>query len=215
MRQPEQTLVARRTFLKATVAGSVAAVTGVGSTIPAVARATASVPSYLKGYEELYAKNPRVAARKWFADARYGLFMHYGLYSLLGRGEWVMFREKIPVAEYEKLTGQFTAKNFDADFITDMAAEAGMKYVNLTSRHHDSFSLFDSKTSDYNVMNTPAKRDLVGELAEQCQKKGLGVFFVLFLRGRLAPPVLLPTSVLQHGAPRIRKARSRVPMDEG
>ncbi len=205
MRQPKQTAVARRSFLKATVAGSVAAVTGVGSTIPAVARTTSSVPSYLKDYETLYANDPRAAARKWFADARYGLFMHYGLYSLLGRGEWVMFREKIPVAEYEKLAGRFTGKDFDADFITDMAAEAGMKYVNLTSRHHDSFSLFDSKASAYNVMNTPAKRDLVGELAEQCEKKGLGCFLYYSYAGDWRHPYFFPRQFCNMARPAYAK----------
>ena len=65
------------------------------------------VPSYLKGHEELFQDDPRAAALKWFRDAKYGLFLHYGLYSLLGRHEWVQLREKIPVAEYEKLQGQF------------------------------------------------------------------------------------------------------------
>ncbi len=134
------------------------------------------VPGYLKDYEEIFLNNPREASLSWFRNARFGLFMHYGLYSLLERGEWVMFREQIPVEEYEKLKNRFTAKNFDADFITDLALSAGMKYVNITARHHDSFCLFESKASDYNSVNSPAGRDLVGELAEQCQKKGMGLF---------------------------------------
>ncbi len=109
-------------------------------------------------------------------NAKFGLFMHYGLYSLLGRHEWVMYREKIPLPDYEKLKDSFTAKRFDADFITDLALDAGMKYVNLTSRHHDSFCLFETEFSDYHSVNSPAKRDIVGELAEQCRKKGLGLF---------------------------------------
>jgi alpha-L-fucosidase len=102
--------------------------------------------------------------------------MHYGLYSLLGRGEWVMFQEAIPVAEYEKLKAQFTADRFDADRITDLALEAEMRYVNITSRHHDSFCLFDSQVSDYTSAQSPARRDLIAELAEQCAQKGLGLF---------------------------------------
>jgi len=140
------------------------------------AAASLPVPSYLKGYDALYAESPREAARAWFADAKFGLFMHYGLYSLLGRHEWVMFNEKIPVAEYEKLKDQFTAVKFDADFITDLALEAEMRYVNVTSRHHDSFCLFNTKVSDYNSAQSPAKRDLIAELAGQCAKKGLGFF---------------------------------------
>jgi alpha-L-fucosidase len=133
------------------------------------------VPSYLKDYEKLYAENPRAAALQWFRDAHFGLFLHYGLYSLLGRGEWVQFRENIHVAEYEKLVNRFTAEKFDADFITDLALEAEMKYVNITTRHHDSFCLFATKTTDFNSVESPAKRDLVGELAEQCARKGLGL----------------------------------------
>ena len=135
------------------------------------------IPSYLRGYEEIYATNPRKAAVEWFRNARFGLFMHYGLYSLLGRHEWVQFREKIPVTEYEKLKDRFTAEKFDADFITDLALDAQMKYINITTRHHDSFCLFETKQTDFNSVNSPAKRDLVRELAEQCRKKGLGLFF--------------------------------------
>lgn len=102
--------------------------------------------------------------------------MHYGLYSLLGRGEWVMFLEKIPVAEYARLKDRFTAERFDADRITDLALAAGMKYVNLTSRHHDSFCLFRTSQTDFSSLNTPARRDLVGELAEACRRKKLGLF---------------------------------------
>ena len=136
----------------------------------------AGVPSYLRGYEGLYASDPKQAALAWFRDAKFGLFLHYGLYSQLARGEWVMFHEKIPVAEYEKLKETFTAENFDVDAIADLAVEAGMKYINLTTRHHDGFSLFKTSASDYNSLNSPAKRDLVGELAEACRNRGLGFF---------------------------------------
>jgi alpha-L-fucosidase len=162
----------RRRFI--TIVGGAAAAGGLLR--GAHAASTASVPSYLKDYAQLYATDPKAAALAWFKDAKFGLFMHYGLYALLGRGEWVMYREAIPVAEYEKLKAQFTAAQFDADFITDMACAAGMRYVNITSRHHDSFCLFASQHSDYTSVNSPAKRDLVAELAEQCRKKGLGLF---------------------------------------
>lgn len=134
------------------------------------------VPSYLSGYEELYAKDPREAALAWFQDAKFGLFIHYGLYSLLGRGEWVMYHDKIRVAEYEKLKDKFTAENFDAEFIADLAVDAGMKYINITTRHHDSFCLFQTKETDFHSLNSAAKRDLIGELAEACSRRGLGLF---------------------------------------
>lgn len=150
------------------------------------------VPSYLKGYEEIYAENPRLAAIQYFRNAKFGLFIHYGLYSLLEGfwkgehvrpAEWVQLRGKIRVKEYAKLASRFTAEKFDADFITDMALNAGMKYINLTTRHHDSFCLFDSKYTDFKSTNSPAKRDLVAELSEQCQQKGLG-FFLYYSHGR-------------------------------
>lgn len=162
----------RRRFLKTSAAGAVGAtLLSCGKQQPKT-----QTPSYLDDYAELYARDARAAALKWFKNARFGLFMHYGLYSLLGRGEWVMLRERIPIAEYEKLTDQFTAKNFDADFITDLALEAGMNYVNITSKHHDGFCLFGSKIISYNAVNSAAKRDLIGELSEACQQKGLGLF---------------------------------------
>ena len=149
-------------------------------------KTSSEIPLYLKGYEDIYAKNPRQAALKWFEEAKFGMFIHYGLYSLLEGyygeihskpAEWVQLRGKIPVAEYAKLADKFTAENFDADFITDLAVSAGMKYINITTRHHEGFCLFDSKFTDFKSTNSSAKRDLVAELAEQCQKKGLGLFF--------------------------------------
>jgi len=143
-----------------------------------------SIPSYLRAYSAEYGEDPRAAALKWFEEAKFGLFMHYGLYSLLegfydGKhsrpAEWVLKRTSITVPEYEKLTKDFTAKNFDADFISDLALEAEMKYINITTRHHDSFCLWDTQQSDFKSTNTPAKRDLVAELAEQCREKGLGL----------------------------------------
>ncbi len=144
------------------------------------------VPSYLKAYEETYCENPREAAIEWFENAEFGMFIHYGLYSLaegywgdvhFKPAEWVQLRAKIRPAEYAKLADQFTAENFDADFITDLAVDAGMEYINITTRHHDGFCLWDSEFTDFKSTNSAAKRDLVAELAEQCQKKGLGLFF--------------------------------------
>ncbi|MGB2823737.1 MAG: alpha-L-fucosidase, partial [Phycisphaerae bacterium] len=121
-------------------------------------------------------EEPRRAALEWFRNARYGLFIHYGLYSLLGRHEWVQLREKIPVAEYAGLKEKFTAERFDADAIVDFAVDAGMRYVNITTRHHDSFCLFRTRQTDFNSVNSPAGRDLLGELAAACDKRGVGLF---------------------------------------
>lgn len=164
----------RRRFLQVSAGAGLALAGCQGLKGASASKATA--PSYLKDFADQYENDPRHAARAWFAQAKFGLFMHYGLYSLLGRGEWVMLREKIPVAEYTKLQGQFTAQNFDVDFITDLACAAGMKYVNLTSRHHDGFCLFATKQHNYHSGAAPAKRDIIGDLSEACQQKGLGLF---------------------------------------
>lgn len=182
----------RRDFLKFASAG--AAVSVLPSILSGCNRRndllSRDVPSYLGDYKELYMNNPHQAAIEWFKNAEFGLFIHYGLYSMLGgewqgkqiktrnkpMAEWIQYHGRIPVAEYAKLKDSFTAKNFNADYITDVALAAGMKYVNLTTRHHDSFCLFDTKETGFNSLNSPAKRDLVGEMSEQCDKKGLGLF---------------------------------------
>jgi len=135
-----------------------------------------AVPNYLKAYAGEYAENPRQANLHWFTDAKYGMFIHYGLYAQLEKGEWVQLRDTIPVGEYAKLKDTFTADKFDADFITDLAQKAGMKYITITSKHHDGFCLFKTKQTDFNSMNSPCGRDLIGELAEACNRKGLGLF---------------------------------------
>ena len=108
----------------------------------------------------------------WFQDAKFGMFIHWGLYSLLGRGEWVMHWEKIPVPEYEKLVPQFNPVEFDAEAWVQLAADAGQKYMVITSRHHDGFSMYDTALSDYKITNTLFKRDPLAELAEACAKNG-------------------------------------------
>jgi len=135
------------------------------------------VPSYLKGYEQRYRIDPRGAALAWFKDAKYGLFLHYGLYSVDARHEWIQYLERIPVAEYAKLMDRFTADRFDAGYICDLTIDAGMKYINITTRHHDSFCLFETKQTPFNSVNSPAHRDLIAELAEACRGRGLGLFF--------------------------------------
>ncbi len=160
----------RRKFIAGLAAGAAAALPGPATGAPGQA------PSYLTGYEKLYNQNPRGAALEWFTHARFGLFLHYGLYSQLGRGEWVMLRERIPLAEYARLKDQFTAEKFDAGKIADLALAAGMKYVNITSKHHDGFCLFRTNETDFDSLHSPARRDLIGELAAACRKKGLGLF---------------------------------------
>lgn len=134
------------------------------------------VPTYLVEYEEAFKANPRQANLQWFQEAKYGMFIHYGLYSLLEKGEWVQLQDTIPVAEYALLKDRFTAEHYDADRITDIAIQGGMKYITITSKHHDGFCLFKTEATDFNVLNSPCGRDLIGELYEACERKGLALF---------------------------------------
>jgi len=123
------------------------------------------------------AAQPYEERMKWFHQARFGMFIHFGLYALHGRGEWVMFNERIPAQEYAKLACKFNPRKFDASAWANLAAQAGMKYMVLTTRHHDGFCLFDSKVSDFTAPKTAAGRDLVAEYADACRKAGLKVGF--------------------------------------
>jgi len=115
--------------------------------------------------------------RKTFQDNKFGLFIHWGVYSTLADGEWVMRHRDIPVSQYEKLPPYFNPIGFDAEAWVLMAKNAGMKYITFTSRHHDGFAMFDSKVSDYNVaQKTPYKKDIVAELSKACKKYGMQLF---------------------------------------
>ncbi len=131
------------------------------------------------------AKAQRLA---WFREAKFGLFIHWGLYAIPagqwkgktipGIGEWIMNRASIPVKEYEQLAGQFNPTRFDADAWAQLAVDAGMKYVVITAKHHDGFALFGSKVSAYNVVDaTPFKRDVLKELAAACARHGIRLGF--------------------------------------
>lgn len=117
-------------------------------------------------------------SRKEFADARFGIFIHWGLYSMLGDGEWIMHNENINYKEYEKLAGGFYPSKFNAAEWVSAIKKSGAKYMCITSRHHDGFSLFKTKASKYNSVDaTPFKRDILAELAEECHKQGLRLHF--------------------------------------
>ena len=119
-----------------------------------------------------------LAAREWFQDARFGMFVHWGVYSVLGDGEWVMNNRRIPIADYEKLPAQFNPIMFDPAEWVALVKAAGMKYITITSKHHDGFAMFDSKISDYDVVDrTPYKKDALKALADECHKQGIKLFF--------------------------------------
>lgn len=108
----------------------------------------------------------------WYRDAKFGMFIHWGLYSILGRGEWAMHLERIAPEQYRPLAQQFNPTRFDADEWVRVAADAGQKYMVITSRHHDGFSMYDTALSDYKVTNTPFGRDPIDELANACARHG-------------------------------------------
>src|ERR1017187_1404102 len=124
----------------------------------------------------------------WWREARFGMFIHWGVYSvpagewkgqpIPGIGEWIMNRAKIPVAEYEQLTKQFNPVKFNADEWVAIAKAAGMKYIVITSKHHDGFAMYGSKVSKYNIVDaTPFGRDPMKELAAACRKAGIKFCF--------------------------------------
>jgi len=145
----------------------------------------AAVAQSTQDTESPEAKQARLA---WFKDAKYGMFIHWGLYAIPagewkgqrcpGLGEWIMNRCHIPVKEYEQLAKQFNPTKFNADAFVQLAQDAGMKYIVITSKHHDGFALFGSKASKYNVVDaTPFHRDILKELAEACKRHNMPLGF--------------------------------------
>ena len=120
---------------------------------------------------------------QWFSDAKYGMFIHFGLYSQLGGiwkgksyegyAEWIQSNADIAAQEYAMLTATFNPKDFDADFIARTAKKAGMKYIVITTKHHEGFCLWDSEYTNFDVASTPFKRDILKELSAACRKYGL------------------------------------------
>jgi len=160
-----------RKWIFAALCGAVAVVSG-----------TAQTPS---------PKPPDPAKEKrleWFREAKYGMFIHWGLYAIpagewngrrcLGLGEWVMNRCQVPVKEYEKLAARFDPVKFNADEWVQLAQDAGMKYMVITSKHHDGFAMFKSAASPYNVVDaTPYKKDILKQLADACARHGMRLGF--------------------------------------
>ncbi|TMI74268.1 MAG: alpha-L-fucosidase [Bacteroidetes bacterium] len=125
---------------------------------------------------------------EWWREARFGMFIHWGVYSVpagmykgqrINRiGEWIMNRGKIPVADYQQFAKEFNPVKFDADEWVRMAKNAGMKYIVITSKHHDGFAMFDSKASKWNIVDaTPYGKDILKQLAEACRKQGIRLGF--------------------------------------
>ncbi len=125
---------------------------------------------------------PNNSKIQWWKDAKFGMFIHWGVYSIPGRGEWLMYQEHVPFSEYKKLADQFNPKDYNPREWVAKAKAAGMKYVILTTRHHDGFCLFDSQVSDFTAPKTGAKRDLIKEFADACHDAGMRMGFYYSLQ---------------------------------
>ncbi len=144
----------------------------------AAALAAALAAGRLRGQTPDAVPAERLAAREWFRDARFGMFIHWGVYSQLGQGEWVMQNRSIPVDAYEWLASAFNPVRFDAKEWVAAARAAGMRYITITARHHDGFSMFGSDATRYDILDwTRFGRDPLKELADECRRQGIKLFF--------------------------------------
>jgi len=136
-----------------------------------------SIPSL--SAQSSYAPTPEnLKNREWYQDAKFGLFIHWGIYSTLGDGEWVMQVQSIDKKTYQKIAPFFNPTGFDAEEWVLMAKAAGMKYITITAKHHDGFAMFDSKLTDWDIMDrTLYRKDIMKALAEACRKHDIGLFF--------------------------------------
>jgi alpha-L-fucosidase len=128
--------------------------------------------------EDYVPSQSNIEAREWFRNARFGLFVHWGVYSVLERGEWTLHRHKMTLAEYEKLPARFNPTKFDPKEWVSMVKRAGMRYITITSKHHDGFAMFDSKVTDWDMVDaTPYGKDVLKMLADECRRQGVKLFF--------------------------------------
>ena len=135
--------------------------------------------AHLSAAQNSYQPSPEnLQARREFQDMKFGMFIHWGVYSVLGDGEWIFHNRKLKVDEYNRLPMFFDPEKFDAHTWVSLAKSAGMKYITITSRHHDGFAMFDSKVSDWNIVQrTPYKKDPLKMLADECHRQGIKLFF--------------------------------------
>ena len=185
MKSGKRKNLARRPFGLWTRCGMTACMTAVLGLFALISPAVAQ-NSTLKT-ESLEDYNARM---EWFAEAKYGMFIHFGLYSQLGGewkgepvpwyAEWLQASKQVPREEYATVIKEFNPEKFDADFIALTAKKAGMKYIVITSKHHEGFCLWDSQYTEFDVGSTPFKgRDILAELAKACQRHGLkfGIYY--------------------------------------
>ena len=147
-----------------------------------------------------------LAARKWFDSARFGMFIHWGAFSVPGEGEWVMNNRNIPVSEYGRLQTIFNPVRFDAVKWVAAAKRAGMQYITLITRHHDGFSMWDTKQSEWKITNTDWKQDAVKLIADECHKQGIRLFVYYSLLDWTRSDYQYETGRTGHGTGRTGKS---------
>ncbi len=144
----------------------------------AVAFLLSLLPQGVRGQEGYVPSPDNLAAREWFQDAKFGLFVHWGAYSVLGSAEWVMQVRQIPAATYELVAEQFNPTRFDAAEWVALVKAAGMKYITITAKHHDGFAMYDSALTDWDIVDRTAYgRDVLALLAEECRRQDVKLFF--------------------------------------
>ena len=128
-------------------------------------------------HAQTYTASPaNLEERQQFQDAKFGLFIHWGVFSILGDAEWVMNNQNIKVKDYTRLMHFFNPTEFNAHDWVSMAKNAGMKYITLITRHHDGFSMWNTQYSDFNIMNTPYRKDVVKMIVDECHKQNMKIF---------------------------------------
>lgn len=147
-----------------------------------------------------------LAARNWFDSARFGLFIHWGAFSVMGSGEWVMNDRNITVPEYQRLQTIFNPVRFDAEKWVTTAKRAGMQYITLITRHHDGFSDWDTKQSEWKITNTDWKQDAVKLIADECHRQGIKLFVYYSLLDWSRSDYQYETGRTGHGTGRTKKS---------
>ncbi len=159
-------------------------VTAVPPSSSPAASLTPPVVNLVPTIQDTETKEQRDARMAWWREARFGMFIHWGIYSVPAQGEWYMYKHKVSVADYSAFARQFNPTKFNADTWAQLAHDAGMKYLVITAKHHDGFSMFPTQTTDYNIIAaTPYKQDVLGELATACRKRGIkfGIYYSIGL----------------------------------
>ncbi len=155
---------------------------------------------------------PQAERLAWWREAAFGMFIHWGVYAIPGRGEWIMYQEHIPVDEYAALAEQFQPRHYNPREWVALAKAAGMKYMVMTTRHHDGYCLFDSQVSEFSSVKTGAKRDLIAEFVQACREADMRIGFYYSLVDWRFPDVL-PFNVKREPdvySPMIEQAHAQV-----